>query len=98
MREFGRYPLAINGCMYADDIRMGQVAGTRAPSVARNSGRSRMWWKGFCRKGTKLWPQKAPLNVHLLVYHAILSKVDLSLLERMAGTTGLEPATSAVTV
>ncbi len=37
------------------------------------------------------------LNVHLLVYHAILSKVELSLLERMAGTTRLELATSAVT-
>jgi hypothetical protein len=35
--------------------------------------------------------------VHLLVYHAILSKVELSLLERMAGTTRLELATSAVT-
>ena len=41
--------------------------------------------------------QKASLNVYLFVYHAILSKVDLSHLERMAGTTGLEPATSAVT-
>ncbi len=37
------------------------------------------------------------LNVHLLVYHAILSKMELSLLERMAGTTRLELATSAVT-
>ena len=37
------------------------------------------------------------LNVHLFVYHAILSKVELSLLERMAGTTRLELATSAVT-
>src|ERR1700676_383426 len=43
------------------------------------------------------WPQKVSLNVHLLVYHAILSKVELSLLERMAGTTRLELATSAVT-
>ena len=43
------------------------------------------------------WPQKVSLNVHLLVYHAILSEVELSRLERMAGTTGLEPATSAVT-
>jgi hypothetical protein len=31
------------------------------------------------------------------VYHAILSKVELSVLERMAGTTRLELATSAVT-
>ncbi len=37
------------------------------------------------------------LNVHLFVYHAILSKVELSPLERMAGTTRLELATSAVT-
>jgi hypothetical protein len=35
--------------------------------------------------------------VYLFVYHAIFSKVELSLLERMAGTTGLEPAASAVT-
>ena len=37
------------------------------------------------------------LNVHLFVYHGILSKVELSALERMAGTTRLELATSAVT-
>ncbi len=37
------------------------------------------------------------LNVHLLVYYAILSKLELSLLERVAGTTRLELATSAVT-
>jgi hypothetical protein len=35
--------------------------------------------------------------VYLFVYHAILSKVGISLLERMAGTTRLELATSAVT-
>jgi hypothetical protein len=36
--------------------------------------------------------------VRLFVYHVILSKVELSLLKRMAGTTRLELATSAVTV
>ena len=35
--------------------------------------------------------------MYLFVYHAILSKMQLSLLERMAGTTRLELATSAVT-
>jgi hypothetical protein len=35
--------------------------------------------------------------VHLFVYHAILAKVELTLLEKMAGTTRLELATSAVT-
>jgi hypothetical protein len=30
------------------------------------------------------------LEVYVLVYHAILSKLLVSLLERMAGTTGLE--------
>ena len=37
-----------------------------------------------------------PLNVYLLVYHAF-SALDGKLLKRMAGTTGLEPAASAVT-
>jgi hypothetical protein len=37
------------------------------------------------------------LNVHLFVYHAIPRKVELSILERMAGTTRLELAASAVT-
>jgi len=36
--------------------------------------------------------------VYLFVYRAILSKVELSRLERMAGTTRLELVTSAVTV
>jgi hypothetical protein len=31
--------------------------------------------------------------VHLFVYHAILQKLELSVLERMAGTTRLELAT-----
>ena len=35
--------------------------------------------------------------MYLFVYHAILSKTGLTLLERMAGTTRLELATSAVT-
>ena len=30
-------------------------------------------------EGKTQWPQKVSLNVHLLVYHAILSKVELSL-------------------
>src|SRR6266481_9329031 len=48
--------------------------------------------------GTGRWPQKVSLNVYLFVYRAILSKVELSRLERMAGTTRLELVTSAVTV
>ena len=48
-------------------------------------------------EGKTRWPQKVSLNAYLFVYHAILSKVELSLLERMAGTTRLELATSAVT-
>jgi hypothetical protein len=44
-----------------------------------------------------LWPQKASLNAYLFVYHATFQKTELNLLERMAGTTRLELATSAVT-
>jgi hypothetical protein len=47
--------------------------------------------------GKGQWAHEGPLNVYPFVYHAILSKAELSLLERMAGTTRLELATSAVT-
>ena len=42
------------------------------------------------------WPQEVRLNVYLLVYHAKWG-IPAKLLKRMAGTTGLEPAASAVT-
>jgi hypothetical protein len=43
------------------------------------------------------WPQEVQLNVYLLVYHAF-SATPAKLFKGMAGTTGLEPAASAVTV
>jgi hypothetical protein len=39
----------------------------------------------------------ATLTARLFVHHAILSELELSFWERMAGTTRLELATSAVT-
>ena len=44
------------------------------------------------------WGHDGQLNVYLFAYHDILFKAPLSLLKRMAGTTRLELATSAVTV
>ena len=41
-------------------------------------------------------PQEVRLNVYLLVYHAF-SATPAKLFKGMAGTTGLEPAASAVT-
>jgi hypothetical protein len=41
-------------------------------------------------------PQGVRLNVYLLVYHAF-SATPAKLFKGMAGTTGLEPAASAVT-
>ena len=37
MREFGRYPYAINGYIYANNIRVGEVAGITANGVAKTS-------------------------------------------------------------
>ncbi len=48
------------------------------------------------RKRQLRWQREVLLNVCLLVYHAV-SALDAKLLKRMAGTTGLEPAASAVT-
>ncbi len=37
MREFGRYPYVINGYIYANDVRMGQVAGITENGIAKTS-------------------------------------------------------------
>jgi hypothetical protein len=41
-------------------------------------------------------PREVRLNAYLLVYHADL-RIPAKLLKELAGTTGLEPAASAVT-